>query len=115
LLHENLQGIPRTAAETGKKLSIIQEIPAKNLRDAENEMTVGHLFENIHAKPLAEFHHALLMTGWAEVAALAREGKQVFMSAVFAFHPGKAVAQITTIEITVDYLLDIGPPETVLP
>ena len=37
------------------------------------------------------------------------------MAAVFAFHTGKPVVQITAIEITIDHLLDIGPPEAVLP
>jgi len=37
------------------------------------------------------------------------------MIAIFAFHTGKAVVQITAIEITIDHLLDIGPPESVMP
>ena len=37
------------------------------------------------------------------------------MAAVFAFHAGKPVVQITAVEITIDHLLDIGPPESVLP
>jgi len=37
------------------------------------------------------------------------------MAAVFTFHAGKAVVQITAIEITIDHLLDIGSPESVLP
>ena len=36
------------------------------------------------------------------------------MVAIFAFHAGKAVVQITAVEITIDYLLDIWPPEAVL-
>ena len=36
------------------------------------------------------------------------------MAAVFAFDAGKAVAQIAAIEIAVDYLFDIRPPETVI-
>lgn len=36
------------------------------------------------------------------------------MAAVFAFHMGKAVMQVTAVEITKDHLLDIWPPETVL-
>ena len=36
------------------------------------------------------------------------------MAAVFAFDTSKAVVQITTVEITIDHLLDIGPPEAVL-
>jgi hypothetical protein len=49
------------------------------------------------------------------VAALAGECQQIFVSAVFAFYAGKPVVQITAIEVAVDYLLDIGPPESVLP
>ena len=37
------------------------------------------------------------------------------MATVFTFHAGKAVVQITAIEITIDHLLDIRPPESVLP
>ena len=37
------------------------------------------------------------------------------MAAVFAFHTGKPVVQITAIEIAIDHLLDIGPPESILP
>jgi len=55
------------------------------------------------------------MTRGAEVAALAGKCQQIFMAAVFAFHTGKPVVQITAIEITIDHLLDIGPPEAVLP
>ncbi|MDO9228236.1 MAG: hypothetical protein Q7U03_01600, partial [Syntrophales bacterium] len=42
-------------------------------------------------------------------------GQEIFMAAIFAFHAGKAVVQIAAIEIAIDYLLDIGPPEAVLP
>ena len=49
-----------------------------------------------------------------KAATLAREGQEIFMAAVFAFHTGKTVVQIPAIEITMDHLLDIGPPESVL-
>jgi hypothetical protein len=55
------------------------------------------------------------MAGRAEMPSFAREGKQVFMAAVFAFDVGKAVAQIAAIEITIDNLFDIRPPEAILP
>jgi len=61
LLDKNLKGFPRATAQIGKKLSIIQEVTAEYLRDAENKMTVRHLFEDIHAEPFPEFDHALLM------------------------------------------------------
>jgi hypothetical protein len=50
-----------------------------------------------------------------EVAALVRNCQEVFMAAVLTFHTGKAVVQITATEMSVDHLLDIGPPESVLP
>jgi hypothetical protein len=112
---KHLQGFPGTTAQIGKKLPVIKEISAEDLRDAEDEMPVGNLFENIHAQPLPEFHHTLLMAGGAEVTALAGKGQEIFMAAVLAFHTGKAVVQVTAIEITIDHLLDIGPPEAVLP
>lgn len=37
------------------------------------------------------------------------------MAAVFTFHACKAVVQITAIKIAVYHLLNIGPPESVLP
>ena len=61
ILDKNLQGFPGAAAEISKKLPVIEEIPTEDLRDAEYEMTVRNLLEDIHAEPLPEFHHALLM------------------------------------------------------
>ena len=48
------------------------------------------------------------------MTALAGECREIFMAAIFAFHAGKAVVQIAAVEITIDHLLDIGPPESVL-
>jgi hypothetical protein len=115
LLKKDLQGFPGAAAEIGKKLPIVEKVTAEDFRDAEDEMPVRNLLEDIHAEPLPEFHHTLLMTRGAEVAALAGKCQEIFVAAVFAFHTGKAVVQITAIEITIDHLLDIGPPEAVLP
>jgi hypothetical protein len=36
------------------------------------------------------------------------------MAAAFAFHTGKAVVQIAAIQIPIDHLLKIRPPESVL-
>ena len=49
------------------------------------------------------------------MVALTGKGKQVFMTAIFTFHTVKAVVQIAAIEIAVNHLFDIGPPESVLP
>ena len=115
LLEKDLQGFPGAAAEGGKKLPVIEEVSAEDLRDAEDEMTVGYLLEDIHAEPFPELDHTLLMARWTKMPSFTRECQQVFMAAIFAFHAGKAVVQIAAIEIPIDHLLDIGPPEAVLP
>ncbi len=43
-----------------EKLSIIKEVSAQDLRDAEDEMPVGDFLEYVHAEPRSEFHHPLL-------------------------------------------------------
>ena len=115
LLQKDLQRLPGATAEGGKKFSVIEEVSTQNLRDAKDKMSMGYLFEDIHTEPLAEFHHALLVAGWAEVAALAGECQKVFVAAVFAFHTGKTVVQIAAIQVTINYLFDIRTPEAVLP
>jgi len=49
------------------------------------------------------------------MATLTGEGQEIFMATILAFHTGKAVVQIAAVEITIDHLLDIGSPESVLP
>jgi len=115
LLEEGLQGFPGATAQIGKKLPVVEEVSAEDLRDAEDEMPMRDLLEDIRAEPLAEFHYPLLMAGGAKMATLAGKGQQIFMTAVFAFHACKAVVQIAAIEIAIDHLLDIGSPESVLP
>jgi len=49
------------------------------------------------------------------MTALAGEGKKILVIAVFTFHPGKAVVQITAVKITVNDLPEIGTEESVGP
>jgi len=115
LLEKYLQGFPGAPAQIGKELPVIQEASAQDLRNAENKMPVGDLLEDIHAEPFAELHHALLMAGWAEMTALAGEGQQVFVAAVNTFDTGETIVRVAAVEVAVYDLLDIGPPESVLP
>jgi hypothetical protein len=78
-------------------------------------MPVRNLLEHIHAEPFPEFHHPFLVAGGARMPALTRKCQQIFMTAVSTFHTGKAVVQITAVEVAIDHLLDIWPPESVLP
>jgi hypothetical protein len=52
---------------------------------------VKTLLEDIHAQPITEFHHALLMARGVEVTALTGECQEIFLTEVFAFHAGNAV------------------------
>jgi hypothetical protein len=55
------------------------------------------------------------MAGWTKMPSFTRKCQQIFMAAVFAFHTGKAVVEVAAIQITVDHLFNIRPPETILP
>jgi hypothetical protein len=45
----------------------------------------------------------------SKAVTLAGEGQKVFVAAVFAFHTGKAIAQIAAIKITVIDLMGYAP------
>jgi hypothetical protein len=55
------------------------------------------------------------MAGWAKMATLAGKSQQIFVTAVITFDTGKAIVRIATVEIAIDHLLNIWPPESVLP
>ena len=45
----------------------------------------------------------------------ARKCQEIFTVAVLTSHAGKPVVQIAAIEPAIDHLLDMGPPESLLP
>jgi hypothetical protein len=49
------------------------------------------------------------------MAALTGKGQQKLVAAVVAPHAGKAVVRVAAVEVPVNDLLQIGPPEIVLP
>ena len=100
LLEKDLQRFPGAAAQIDKELSIIQEVTTKDLRDTEHEMPVMNIFEDIQTNPFSEFHHALLMAGRTKVPPFARKGQKVFMAAI---------------QIPINNLMKIRPPESILP
>jgi hypothetical protein len=63
-------------------------------------MSVRNLFEDIRAQPLPEFHDALLVAGWAKMAAFTGKCQQKLMATVFALDAGKTVVQITPIQVS---------------
>ena len=48
-------------------------------------------------------------------ASLQQEGQKIFVLAIPALHPGKAVVQVATGQIAVNDLLEVRPPEPVRP
>ena len=84
ILDKDLQGFSGAAAKIGKKLSIVEEVTAEDLRDAEYEMPVRNLLEYIHAEPFPEFHHALLVAGWEVIRQLAL--RSIVLMASCALH-----------------------------
>ena len=65
-------------------------------------MPVGNLPEDVGTEPFAEFHHPLLTAGRTEMAALAGEDQNIFMMAIPALYPGKAVVQVATVQVSRD-------------
>jgi hypothetical protein len=49
-----------------------------------------------------------------KASALAGNCQAIFMAAILAFHTGKAVVQIAAIQIPINHLLNVRPPEPVL-
>ncbi len=113
LLKKELQGFPGAPTQIGKKIPVIEKIPAQDLRDAEDDMPVGNFLEHIGTEPFPEFHHPLLMAGRTEMTAFAGEGQKVFMVAIAELHPGKAVVQVATFQVALNDLLEVGSPEPV--
>jgi hypothetical protein len=115
LLKKELQRFPSAASQVGKKIPVIEKIRLQDFREAEDEMPVGNLLEHVGTEPFPEFHHPLLMAGGTEMTALTGEGQKIFMLAIPALHPGKAVGQVATFQGAVNDLFKVGPPEPVGP
>ena len=48
-------------------------------------------------------------------ASLQHKGQKIFMVAIPALHPGKAVVQVATAQVAVNDLLEVRPPEPARP
>jgi hypothetical protein len=55
------------------------------------------------------------MAGRAEMTALAGKSQKIFMVAIPALHPGKAVVQVATFQVAGNDLLKVGTPKPVWP
>ncbi|MFH1284513.1 MAG: hypothetical protein ABIH78_02905 [Candidatus Peregrinibacteria bacterium] len=54
------------------------------------------------------------MAGGQKMTALAGKCQELFVAAVFAFHTGKPVVDVATIQIPINHLLDVRSSESVL-
>lgn len=80
--------------EVGEELSAFAEDTAQNPGDGEDILAVGHVMADAAGDPCAGTTNAPLVTGGAEVAALAGEGEQFLMAAVRAVESGEACGEI---------------------
>jgi hypothetical protein len=111
----HLESLPGATAQLGKQVSVIKEIPAEDLGDTEDKMSMGHRLDHFLAEPLTELHHPFLVARWTEVAPLARERQEILMAAIPALDPGKAVVEIATVKVPIDDLSHIWAEKAMLP
>ena len=115
LLEKYPQGLPSATTQFRKQRTVVEEVTAQDFRDAEDNVTMGNLFQNLSAHPFAKLNHSLLVAGGTEVSALAREGQKIFMAALCTSDSGKAVAQNATVQIAVDHGPQIGTVKPIGP
>ena len=54
-------------------------------------------FEHFRTQPFTEFDHSFLVAGGTEMPSLAGKCQQIFMPAVMATDPGKAIVKIPAV------------------
>jgi hypothetical protein len=64
-------------------------------------------------QPFAVLDHSFLMARGAQEAALARVSHQKFMAALRTFDPCKATMQIAALQITINDVHYVRPPESI--
>ena len=67
------------------------------LGDGKYPLTMGNALEHFRAQPFTKLSHPFLIAGRAEMPAFAGKGQQVFITAVMAPDPGKAVVKVTAV------------------
>lgn len=68
ILRKSFRESQAQRAHVGKKIPVIEKIPPRDLRDTEDDMSVGNILEYVGAEPFPEFHHPLLMAGKVSTA-----------------------------------------------
>ena len=84
--------------EVGEELAAFAEDATEDLGDGEDKLAVGNFVADGGGDPIAGRADAALVARGAEVAALAGEGEEAFVTAVGALEPGKAGGEVAAAE-----------------
>ena len=100
-----------------KDVPVIFEIHPKELREGEYKLTVREFQEYVLWEVFREQQKPFLVTGWAEVPALAWEGTEIFMAAVSigTLNPCDTFRVVSTFNEPFDCLLDVDDPVFTVP
>jgi hypothetical protein len=91
-----------------EEVAAFAENAAEDFGDGEDELTVGDFVADGGGDPIGGLADAALMAGGTEVAALAGEGEEAFVSAVGAVEAEKAGGEVATAEEVADGGEDVG-------
>lgn len=97
-----------------QELPVVHEIGTQPLRNAENPLSMGYIFQYFFMKMLTEFNYTFLMTGRTKITLLAGERKQVFVMAIITLDSCEALMRVTTVQIFIYHIKHVGSPIPVL-
>jgi hypothetical protein len=88
--------------QVGEEVAAFAEDAAQNSGNREDKLAVRHVVADACGDPAAGTADATLVAGGAEVAALAGEGEQAFVTAVRALEAGEARGEVAAAEEGLD-------------
>jgi hypothetical protein len=97
-----LEGGGDGVEEEGEQVAAFAEDAAQDLGDGEDELAVGDFVADGVGDPLTHGAGATLVAGRAEVAALAGEGEEAFVTTVRALEAGEAGGEVAAAEEGLD-------------
>lgn len=97
-----LEGGDGGVEEVGEKLAAFSKNPAQNPRDGEDKLAVRHVVADACGDPGTDATNPPLVAGGAEVATLAGEGEQFFMTTVRAVEACETGGEVAAAEKGLD-------------
>ncbi len=113
--HPVAQGADGDVEEVGEKLAALAEDAAQGSWHGEHELAVGDVETDRVGDPVADAADAPLMAGGAEVAGLAGEGEELFVTAVRALQTCEAGSEIAATVELIDDVDAVGRERSVDP